>query len=395
MHIAKWEWKKLLRDWKTRILALAFLLFFGSFSLLYQQQTVAFPQERMAQEYEDIHSLFNMLPQSAFTDDIGDEVYDLLAEQQMLYGLQLYILKKKLGNTVPNWEKILSNYLDNGTKIATNQSRLLELKEFDHFNFLRQYLPEEERITQELALYKYLEEHDLDIEWNSYSASNILLQEVNLIIGFSLFLFIALLGSDRFTKDQTKNWSISQGVPVTLRKQWHIRTFHTWVVVWSVSLIGLLISYLISLIQETSGSLLYPVMVYTSSGYKPIAIWQYTFLALGIAMLLSYFLLLLTIGLSWVFRTTYLTIILVLGVYFFPFIWNFIPSFSSWQPSLYLHLQSIFSGEMAMQLQMPGITFEKAWIGILLLILFVEVLFTFLFDQIQTQTLGLQRRISS
>ena len=44
--IAKWNWLRIIRDWKTRILLLLFLVFFGSFSLLYRQQNVTFQSLR-------------------------------------------------------------------------------------------------------------------------------------------------------------------------------------------------------------------------------------------------------------------------------------------------------------------------------------------------------------
>lgn len=395
MNIAKWEWKKLLRDWKTRILAAAFLLFFATFSLFYQRQTIVFPEEQMEKQYATIHNIFNMLPEKAFAGDTGKKVYDLLADQQRLYGLQLYILKKQEGNTVADWESVLSDYLSNGTRIAHHQAQLLELKEFDNFSFLESFLPSEEQIQRDLLFYDYLADHDLDIEWNSYSASNVLLQEVQVMIGFSLFLFVALLACDRFTKDQVKNWSITQGIPISWRKQWHIRSFHLWIILWGVNLLGLAVSYGISFMQETSGSLWYPVMTYTSSGSRPIAIWQYTLLSLALAMLLSFFLLLLAVGWSWMFRTIYLTILFTLGLYFVPSIWNMVPPLTAWQPSLYLQLEPVLNGTRAAGSQMAGISFEKAFLGILLLIGLVETGSTFLFDRIQTQTLGLQRRTNA
>lgn len=392
MQIAKWEWKKLLRDWKTRILLGAFLTFFASFSLFYQQQSVSFPEEQMSDQYRNIHQLFNSVPSSEFSGEVGEEVYDILAELQMLYGMQLYILTKQDGNTISGFEDSFSDYLEYGTRVASNQERLLELDEFAYSDYLRNFIPNEATIRQDVVFYDYMQEHDLEIEWNSFSASNIFLQEVNLMIGFSLFLFIALLAGDRFTRDQTRNWSITQGIPITWRKQWHLRARHLWTLMWSVSIIGLLISYIVSLFIESPGSLWYPVMILLPSGYAAIAIWQYALLAIGIGMLLSYFLLLLTLGLSWIFRTIYLTIALSMAVYAIPTLWKTAQPFSSWQPSLYLHIEPVLSGAWAESTGLSGITFWKGILLILGLILLLEVIFTYVFDHIQTQTLGLKRR---
>lgn len=392
MQIAKWELKKLLRDWKTRVLLLAFFLFYATFSLFYQQQSVSFPEERMKEQYENIHELFNSVPSSEFGGEVGEEVYDILADLQMLYGMQLYILTKRDGNTIDGFETIFSDYLDYGTKIARNQERLLELEDFAYYDYLRNFIPDEPTIRKDVAFYDYMEQHDLDIEWNSFSASNIFLQEVTIIVGFSLFLFIALLGGDRFTKDQTRNWSITQGLPIPWRKQWYLRSAQLWALMWSVSLLGLLVSYTISLSLETPGSLWYPVMVLLPSGFVSIAIWQYALLALGMGMLLSFFLLLLTVGLSWVFRTVYFTMLITMAVYFVPFIWQTVQPFSSFQPSFYLHIESVLSGAWVETTGLTGITFWKGIVWMLLLILLLDRLFKLVFDHIQTQTLGLKRR---
>lgn len=390
--LAKWEWKKLLRDWKTRILLVAFFLFYATFSLLYQQQTVSFPQERMKDQYDNIHRLFNTVPSSDFSGKTGQEVYDILADLQMQYGMQLYILTRQEGNTITGFENIFSDYLEYGTQIAHNQARLLELEDFTYHEYLMNFMPDEETIRRDVQFYDYLAKHDLSIEWNSFSASNIFLQEVHLIIGFSLFLFIALLAGDRFTKDQVKNWSITHGLPVPWRKQWHLRAAQLWLLVWLTSLSGLLTSYIISLFIESPGSLMYPVMTYTPFGYIPIAIWLYAILAIVLAMLLSVFLILLTLGLSWVFRTIYLTMMVTIGWYFIPMLWQTIDPISSWQPSLYLHIEPVLDGTSADAFGLPGIHFLKALVPLLLLILLVEALFAKIFDRIQTQTLGLKRR---
>lgn len=394
MHTAKWEWKRLLRDWKTRLLLLAFFSFYGSFSLLFQQQDLTFPEDDIAQAYHEVLDLFNTIPASAFTGETGEEVYDLLADQQRLFGLQEYILSRQTGNSVPNWEGVLSNYLDNGTQITRNYARLLELESFTYYNYLINFLPSEEVLQRDVAFYDYLEKHGLEIEWNAYSASSIFLEEINVIIGFSLFLFVALLGCDRFTKDQTRYWSVTQGVPVPWRRQWYVRTGQLWLLMWMATLAGLSVSYLISLALETSGSLGYPVMVYAATSYFPLAIWQYSLLAFASGMFLSFLLMLLTVGLSWMIRNIYLTLTITLGLYYLPSIWQTFSPLSSWQPSLYLRIEPVLTGTLAQDTQVPGIVIWKAFCAYLIMISILELLFNHVFDRIQTQKLGLQRRHS-
>ncbi len=395
MHLAKWEWKKLLRDWKTRILFVGFLLFFGSFSLLYQQQYLTFPEEEMNEQYLTIHEIFNSIPRSVFVGPDGEEVYDTLAELQVLYGMQLYILSKRDGNVIKGFEDIFDSYLENGTNIARNNAELLTLTNFEHYDYLISYLPDQERIHQDVAFYDYMEENNLEIEWNAFSASNIFLEEVNIVIGLVMFLFVALLGCDAFTKDQRRNWSITQGLPVTWRKQWHTRSFQLWSLMWLATLLGLFASYVISLQIESQGSMSYPVIIYTQNGYVPIAIWQYSLIAIGSAMVLSYLLMLVTVGLSWVFRTIYLTILMTLSIYFVPFLWQVVQAFTSWQPSLYFHIESVLMGDMAAKTGLSGVFSWKGLILFLVSFLLIEGMFNKVFDRIQTQSHGLQRRIST
>lgn len=391
--LAKWEWKKLLRDWKTRVLLIGFFLFFSSFSLLYKQQTLTFPEQEMDDQYQTIHNIFNAIPKSVFDGEDGQEVYDNLAKLQSLYGMQLYILTKRDGNTIEGFEHVFDGYLENGAKIAEYNETLLTLTNFEYYDFLLSYLPDAEKIHQDVAFYDYMAEHELDIEWNAFSASNILLQEINVLIGVVLFLFVALLGCDRFTRDQVKNWSITHGIPIPWRKQWHLRTFHLWILMWLTTIGGIVISYSISLLTESVGSLWYPVLIYTPNGYTPIAIWQYALLALGSAMLLSYLLMLFTVGLSWVFRTIYLTIILTLSTYFVPQFWLVVQPFTAWQPSLYFRIESVLMGDMAQATGLPGVYFWKGLLIMLVLLILMEVLFAGIFDRIQTQSLGLRRRM--
>lgn len=390
--LAKWEWKKILRDWKTRILLIGFFLFFSSFSLLYKQQTLTFPEEEMNEQYQTIHNIFNAIPKSVFEGEDGEEVYDNLAKLQSLYGMQLYILTKREGNTIEGFEHVFDGYLENGANIAQHNATLLTLTDFEYYDFLLSYLPDAEKIHQDVAFYSYMAEHELDIEWNAFSASNILLQEINMLIGVVLFLFVALLGCDRFTRDQVKNWSITHGLPIPWRKQWHLRTLHLWILMWLVTIGGVLLSYAISLFTESAGSLWYPVLLYTPNGYTPVAIWQYALLAIGLAMLLSYLLMLLAVGLSWVFRTIYLTLIITLSTFFIPQFWLVVQPLTSWQPSLYFHIESVLMGEMAQATEMSGIYFWKGILIMLVLFFLVDALFIGIFDRIQTQSLGLRRR---
>lgn len=392
MGSAKWHWRKLLREWKTRVILIAFLLFFSSFSLFYRQQSLDLPLDEARSQYEVTQQLFHIIPEAHFEGELGTEVYDLLAEQQRLYGMQRYILSEKEGNTVEGMVSVANNYLDNGRTITENQLHLWELTDFESYLVLTNTLPDREDLQQELAFYTYLKDHQLNIEWNPYSASQVLYQQAELIVGIVLFLFAALLAADRFTQDQKNNWSVTQGNPVAWKKQWHQRSTQLWVLMCTVTGIGMLVSYGISLVRETLGSLWYPIGVSIGEKIEYIAGWQYIGVLVFFGMLLSYILLLFSTGLSWMIRNIYLTIGTTISIYFIPYIWQLIGPFSSWQPSLYLHIVPVVKGTSASE---SGISTINTWKIVLLFgvyLLLLEGIFAWIFRLIPTKTMGLKRR---
>lgn len=392
MGLAKWHWRKLLRDWKTRIILIAFFLFFSSFSLFYRQQNLDLPLDEVREQYGVTQQLFHIIPESHFEGALGEEAYNLLAQQQRLYGMQRYILSEKEGNTVEAMASVVDNYIDNGRTIAENQLRLWEMTDFDSYTILTSILSDRETLQQELAFYHYLDRHQLDIEWNPYSASQVLYQQAELIVGMVLFLFAGLLAADRFTQDQKKNWSVTQGIPISWKKQWHQRSMQLWLLMWSVTILGMGISYTISLLRETAGSLWYPIAIYSREGVEYLATWQYILLLIGFGMLLSYVILLLGTGLSWIIRNVYLTIGLVVSVYFIPSIWQLVEPFSSWQPSLYLQIVPVIRGTSAEQFGLASVTSWKMLLLLLVCLLILEGVFAAVFNFIPTKTMGLKRR---
>lgn len=395
MGLAKWHWLKLVREWKTRIILIAFLIFFSSFSLFYRQQSLDLPLDEARSQYEVTQQLFHIIPEAHFEGELGTEVYDLLAQQQRLYGMQRYILSEKEGNTVEAMVSVVDNYLDNGRTIAENQLRLWEMTDFESYLVLTGTLPDREELQQELAFYTYLDDHQLNIEWNPYSASQVLYQQAELIVGIVLFVFAALLAADRFTQDQKNNWSVTQGNPISWKKQWHQRSAQLWGLMWVVTGTGMLVSYGVSVVRESTGSLWYPIGVFFGEKIEYIATWQYIGMLVFLGMILSYILLLFSTGLSWMIRNIYLTIGLTISVYFIPYIWQLMGPFSSWQPSLYLHIVPVVKGATAAELGISSINTWKIVLSFGVCLLLLEGIFALIFQLIPTKTMGLKRRETS
>lgn len=388
-----WTSLRIVRNRKIRVLSILFLTFFASFSLLYRQQELTFPYYEMREEYQDEQQIYRLIPPQHFEGELGHEVQQRLGSNSVSLGVQRYLLKEEDGNTF-NELIDLPNYIEVGQQLAENNLFLYEATDFGSYDLLvNEYLPPEDMIYEQIRFFEALEESGLDIEWNYFSSAQILKEEMNFLTGVLLFLMLAILAGDHFTKDHQKHWSVTHGLPVSWKKTWRANSSILFLLFWAVVLVGSGISYLIGTILDTSGSLHYPTALYFEGGVQYIPMWQYLIIALILSMLLSYILLLLTTGLSWFIRNSYLTILLVSGLYLVPQIWQVIPAFNSWQPSFYLNLNNVLSGTMASLTDLNGVVWWKAGLVYLLMIVILEIVFNQVFSKIPTETTGLKRRV--
>lgn len=394
-RVLKWNGRLMLRDWKTRVLLIGFLVFLSTFSLLFRQQEVMLPETQLRGEYSDAHNIFRLIPDAHFEGELGEEIEQRLGRNSSLIGLNRYILTQREGNTIEGLEDVVSDYLNNGREMAENNLFLHEATEFESHDILTSvYLPSRNDIDRQLAFFDALDENDLAIEWNPYASSQILQQQLELFISVVLFIAIALLAGDHFTKDQQNNYSVTQGLPLPMKTQWRGRSFLLWLMTWLAAILGIGISYIISLLFETSGSLNYPIELYVNQEITYIPLWQYGLLLIGLGMIVSYLFLLLISGLSWMIRNIYLTLFIVAVLVLLPQIWGFIDPITSWQPSFYTEVVSVVKGESALQFDLPGIEFWKLPIIALGVWLVIEGAFHFIFKLIPTQRLGLKRRLA-
>lgn len=388
-----WTSLRIVRNRKIRVLSILFLTFFASFSLLYRQQELTFPYYEMREEYQDEQQIYRLIPPQHFEGELGHEVQQRLGSNSVSLGVQRYLLKEEDGNTF-NELIDLPNYIEVGQQLAENNLFLYEATDFGSYDLLvNEYLPPEDMIYEQIRFFDALEESGLDIEWNYFSSAQILKEEMNLLTGVLLFLMLAILAGDHFTKDHQKHWSVTHGLPVSWKQTWRVNSSVLFLLFWAVVLVGSGISYLTGTILDTSGSLHYPTALYFEGGVQYIPMWQYLIIALILSILLSYILLLLTTGLSWFIRNSYLTILLVSGLYLVPQIWQIIPAFSSWQPSLYLNLNNVLNGTMASLTGLNGVVWWKAGLVYLLMIVILEIVFNQVFSKIPTETSGLKRRV--
>jgi len=393
-RVLKWNGRLILRDWKTRLLLIGFFLFLGTFSLLYRQQNVTLPEMQLRSEYSEAHNIFRLIPDAHFEGELGEEVQQRLGRNSTLIGLNRYILSQREGNTIEGLEDVVSDYLENGRDMAENNLFLHDATEFEsHETLTSVYLPSRSEIERQLAFFDALDESGLPIEWNPYASSQILKQQLELFISVVLFIAIALLAGDHFTKDQENNYSVTQGLPLPMKTQWRGRSFLLWLLTWLAALLGIAVSYGLSLFFETTGSLNYPVELYVSETVTYIPLWQYGLLLIGLGMIVSYLFLLIITGLSWMIRNIYLTLFIVLVLVFLPQIWTLVEPLTSWQPSFYTEVVSVLSGESARRFDLSGIVYWKLPIIAVGMWLVLEGIFHLVFKLIPTRRSGLKRRV--
>lgn len=390
--LAKWNWLRIIRDWKTRILLVLFFVFFGSFSLLYRQQNVTFPQSEMTEEYQDERAIYRLIPKNHFEGELGQEVQQRLGGNSVALGVSRYILGQRKGNNIEGFE-LLPDYIESGRTVVNNNLFLYEATEFESYDLLvEEYLPPLHEVEEEARFFDALEESQLDIEWNPFSAAQMVKTSVDLLAGLILFLLIALFVADHFSKDQEENWSVTQGLPIPWKFQWRSRSRMLLGLFLVAVMLGHVVSYVVSLQTDTAGSFNYPVSIYHGGVIHYVPMWQYILIAMAMVFGLSYVLIRITTGLSWIFRNIYLTIMLVSAIYFVPQIWQIIPALSSWQPSLYLNIFGVLQGTTAANTGLTGVVWYKSFILYAVMILIIEFIFKKVFSYIPTTTAGLQRR---
>lgn len=389
MKLFKWDFLKIIRDWKVRILLVSLFLFLASYSAFYQDRSPALPLDELRSEYEDTQQIFHAIPQNHFETKTGQKVYDKLARQQSIIGMQRYILGEQEGNTVEGLENVVSDYVDQGLELAKNRLYFYEADDFESQELLLSFMPSEQDIKNELKFLTYLKENNVDIDWNPLSPSLVLFNLINIVSGIFIFIIAAIFGADRFSKDQESNWSISQGIPYSWAHQWRQRTFISWGLIWIITLAGIGLSYFFSTLLADSGTLNYPVPLYAGEEMVYISIMEYAAIALLLTMGLSYIIVKLSTGLSWVFRNIYLTITIVVAVFYLPYVFALTGPAASWNPFLYLQIIPVLEGSWG---SLKDVTITKLIISLGILYIIVEVLFYFIFKLIPTRTGKLERR---
>ena len=388
MNLAKWDFLKIIRDTKSRVLLIGLFLFIGTFSYFYQQGEFL----NLSQEYVGNSNAYldtyNSLTEENLSTEQGQEIDRRLARNQTISGMLAFIIGEDQGNTVDDLEDIVGDFVEQSMELNENILFFYAQEDFPQYDALTRLLPPEEQAIEQFKLYEYMSEHDVQVDSNQASPGMALYNLIQLLSGAFIIIIAAVSGADSFSRDQESNWSITQGLPITWQRQWHVRTSIHWILIWIVILAGIITSFLISLIGSSSTALDYPVPLYQGENVAYISVIQYAVIVTILVMMLSYLALKLSIGMSFIFRNIYLTVALVLGVFFIPYVFLIVPPGSEMNPLLYLQIAPVFE-----QWWYPLNTLMWQMIlSFIMLYIIIELVFWYVFTLIPTRAGKLERR---
>lgn len=388
MKRLKWDFLKIIRDAKSRVLLIGLFLFIGSFSYFYQQGEFLNLSDEYVSNSNVYLDTYNSLTQESLSTEQGQEIDRRLARNQSISGMLAFIIGQEEGNTVQDLEEVVGDFVDQSKELNENILFFYEQEDFPQYDTLLRLMPPREIAIEQFRMYDYMSERDIQVDANQTSPGMALYNLIQLLSGVFIIIIAAVSGSDSFSRDQESNWSVSQGLPITWQRQWHARTLIHWGLVWSVILIGIVTSFLISLIGAGSTALDYPVPLYQGENVAYISVLQYAVIVTILVMIISYLALKLAIGMSFIFRNIYLTVALVLGVFFIPYAFLIMPPFSDLNPLLYLQIAPALEQwwyPLNTQLWQMLLSFAVFYIVI-------ELVFLYVFTLIPTRIGKLERR---
>ncbi len=388
MRLAKWDFLKIIRDAKSRVLLIGLFLFIGTFSYFYQQGEFL----NLSQEYVGSSSsylqTYNALTDESLATEQGQEIDRRLARNQTISGMLAFIIGEEQGNTVDDLEEVVGDFVDQSMELNENILFFYDQKDFPQYDALTRLLPPEEQAIEQFRMYEYMSDRGIEVDSNQASPGMALYSLIQLLSGVFIIIIAAVSGADSFSRDQESNWSVTQGLPITWQRQWNTRAIIHWSLLWGVILLGIVTSFLISLIGAGSTALDYPVPLYQGENVAYVSVLQYAVIVTILVMMLSYLALKLSIGMSFVFRNIYLTVALVLGVFFIPYAFLIIPPVSEMNPLLYLQIAPALE-----QWWYPLNTLMWQMIlSFIILYIVIELVFWYVFTLIPTRTGKLERR---
>lgn len=343
----RFETELFMRDRKNGFLFLGVALFLIGllFYIPYQQVNDIYNKTQ-----NELHTVRNAI--SSFPVHIVEEnsdeypVYGDVLKESQLIGSQEVAL---------TFYDDLNEYTSIGLELAQSRIQAHE-KGYESFN--QNFFVPLEQSLRESVYYQALEDQNQTIERDAQSSSTYLVLSITALSSV-FFLFLLLLTSDILTKDDAHH-TIIQAYPINASQRLIgklvVYLFTTMLVL--TGLFGL--AYIGSLLLFDAGSMQYPRVIYTLSGYEAVSTGQFILRSLLISAGFVIHTVLLAAVLNSFLKNRYLTLFFGSSLLLISFLFSGEWTILAYTPISYLNPIAVLTGTAGEDFGQSGIVYSRA-----------------------------------
>lgn len=362
------EFKVFIRNRKQWILGLFLVLIFPVF---FQYYLGTEPTTLESLKYDEKYKqsiVVNTLPHDLRDTEEGTNIFENHTTQLSSINMQIFYLIHQYGRKV-------SEYVEDG--IHLNELRL-EMHEKGNPYVDGSLIPPIEEIEKENEFLYYLRNHNLETEINPFVASQFLVAAVQTVSGLILYVIILLICSDMLVYEN-EHHSVLRGLPLVFFTKASSKVLLHYLFIIICLLFGALLGLLYSYSKEGLGNFSYPILVYTSNGFKAISIMKYLSYV-GLGFLISVFMIVcVTLLLNIIFQHMYTAALSGIALFFLPDLFLLTGIKAKFlYPFKYLDITSVLSGVFAERF---GASYVDYWHSITWMIVFTLLIIGLIIGQ--------------
>lgn len=336
-----------IRDRKNGFLFLGVTLFLIGLLFYIPYQQVNDIHDKTQKELHTVRNTISSFPVHIVEEDPERyPVYQDVLKESQLIGSQEVAL---------TFYDDLKEYTSIGLKLA--QSRL-QAHEKGYESFNQNFFVPLEQSLRESVYYEALEDQNQLIERDAQSSSTYLVLAISAFSSV-FFVFLLLLTSDILTKDDAHS-TVIQAYPIN-ESQRLFGKLMIYVTATILTIVGLFAAgYVLSLIPFDAGTMDYPRVIYTASGYEAVSTSQFILRTLLIAVFFTIHTTLLAAVLNTLLKNRYLTLFLGSSLLLCSFLFSRIWTFLAYTPISYLNPIGILKGTASERFGQSEIDYSRA-----------------------------------
>lgn len=355
----RFEWKMLLINRKSWLIALFLLLFFLLYFVYYSQEEPLTLQEQKRFETQTSYAVFDYLEMQRHDLPEVEEVFEYHTQIQSLLGMQVWNIGT--GNDP-------DQYIEDGLEI--NRMRLA-VHDLGNKGIPEHLIVPREEILQEDALLNYIKDNNLPIEADSFITNDFVTNSIAMMSGL-LFLILVLISGNEVLLYERRHHSVLRGFPLPFMQKVTSKVMVHSIFLVTFLLLGFFIGNVYLSNKLENSAFTFPILMYHNGNYVAISTSQYLlylFIGFGLVTIL---ILLLSILLNMLFRHAFANVLIGLGIFLLPDLAiaaGFQAKFLA--PIKYIDINKVLTGELATELNRPVIDYWHAilTLGILCVIL--------------------------